>query len=164
MLRLCYRLIICSTGERSQAPKTVTVTDLFYLRGMDVGSVNVPYLLASLRLERKPDVAVGALVVVENALVVDESALARLARVEEEVHKIRGTLGKQHEVMDAMARGLSRFTVWAAGGISQLLDFVRATYVRYSKTHVPYQRRRVRQRTGDTNTSAAPLYEDQPDP
>ncbi|GKE30331.1 hypothetical protein Tco_1445715 [Tanacetum coccineum] len=26
--------------------KKVTVTDLFYLRGMDVGSVNVPYLLA----------------------------------------------------------------------------------------------------------------------
>ncbi|GKB03459.1 hypothetical protein Tco_0831602, partial [Tanacetum coccineum] len=31
---------------RSQAPEKVTVTDLFYLRGMDVGSVNVPYLLA----------------------------------------------------------------------------------------------------------------------
>ncbi|GKD74816.1 hypothetical protein Tco_1333098, partial [Tanacetum coccineum] len=31
---------------RSQAPEKVTVTDLFYLRGMDVGSANVPYLLA----------------------------------------------------------------------------------------------------------------------
>ncbi|GJT50013.1 hypothetical protein Tco_0976170 [Tanacetum coccineum] len=30
----------------SQAPKKVTVTDLFYLRGLDVGSVNIPYLLA----------------------------------------------------------------------------------------------------------------------
>nr|GEY54373.1 hypothetical protein [Tanacetum cinerariifolium] len=94
-----FRFIIYNIAERSQAPKTVIVTDLFYLRGMDVGSVNVPYLLA--RLERKPDVAVGALVVMENALVVDESALAR---------------------------------------------------------------RRVRQRTGDASTSAAPLDEDQPDP
>ncbi|GKB31211.1 hypothetical protein Tco_0870612 [Tanacetum coccineum] len=32
--------------RRSQAPEKVTVIDLFYLRGMDVGSVNVPYLLA----------------------------------------------------------------------------------------------------------------------
>ncbi|GKE70511.1 hypothetical protein Tco_1528583 [Tanacetum coccineum] len=46
MLRLCHRLIACSIAERSQAPKKVTVIDLFYLRGMDVGSVNVPYRLA----------------------------------------------------------------------------------------------------------------------
>ncbi|GJV05689.1 hypothetical protein Tco_1343345 [Tanacetum coccineum] len=46
ILRLCHRLIACSIVGRSQAPKKVIVTDLFYLRGMDVGSVNVPYLLA----------------------------------------------------------------------------------------------------------------------
>ncbi|GKA45323.1 hypothetical protein Tco_0738119 [Tanacetum coccineum] len=46
ILRLCHRLIACSIAGRSQAPEKVTVTDLFYLRGMDVGSVNVPYLLA----------------------------------------------------------------------------------------------------------------------
>ncbi|GKA59885.1 hypothetical protein Tco_0759198 [Tanacetum coccineum] len=46
ILRLCHRLIACSIAGRSQAPKKVTVTDLFFLRGMDVGSVNVPYLLA----------------------------------------------------------------------------------------------------------------------
>ncbi|GJZ34256.1 hypothetical protein Tco_0579692, partial [Tanacetum coccineum] len=45
ILRLCHRLIACSIAGRSQAPEKVTVTDLFYLRGMDVGSVNVPYLL-----------------------------------------------------------------------------------------------------------------------
>ncbi|GKA33517.1 hypothetical protein Tco_0719946 [Tanacetum coccineum] len=39
-------LIACSIAGRSQAPKKVTITDLFYLRGMDVGSVNIPYLLA----------------------------------------------------------------------------------------------------------------------
>ncbi|GKD92341.1 hypothetical protein Tco_1372178 [Tanacetum coccineum] len=46
ILKLCHRLIACSIAGRSQAPEKVTVTDLFYLRGMDVESVNVPYLLA----------------------------------------------------------------------------------------------------------------------
>ncbi|GJZ28541.1 hypothetical protein Tco_0573188 [Tanacetum coccineum] len=73
------------------------------------------------------------------------------------------SLGEQREVVDAMARDFSRFTVWAAEGISQLLDSAGATYVRYSETHIPYQRRRVRQGTGKGNTSAAPLDENQPD-
>ncbi|GJX79713.1 putative reverse transcriptase domain-containing protein, partial [Tanacetum coccineum] len=46
ILRLCHRLIACSIAGRSQAPKKVTVTGLFYLRGMDTGLVNVPNLLA----------------------------------------------------------------------------------------------------------------------
>ncbi|GJV84293.1 hypothetical protein Tco_1524191 [Tanacetum coccineum] len=46
IMRLCHILITYSIIGRSQAPKKVTVTNLFYLRGMDVYSVNVPYLLA----------------------------------------------------------------------------------------------------------------------
>ncbi|GJX15076.1 hypothetical protein Tco_0206834 [Tanacetum coccineum] len=46
MLRLCHMWIAYNITERSQAPKKVTVTDLFYLRGMDVVLVNIPYLLA----------------------------------------------------------------------------------------------------------------------
>ncbi|GKD33177.1 hypothetical protein Tco_1248686 [Tanacetum coccineum] len=46
ILRLCHRLIACSIVRRSQAPEKVIVTDLFYLRGMDVGSISVPYILA----------------------------------------------------------------------------------------------------------------------
>ncbi|GKC22661.1 hypothetical protein Tco_1024811, partial [Tanacetum coccineum] len=45
ILRLSHRLILCSIAGRSQAPENVTMTDLFYLRGMGVGSVNIPYLL-----------------------------------------------------------------------------------------------------------------------
>ncbi|GKF34757.1 hypothetical protein Tco_0107957, partial [Tanacetum coccineum] len=45
MLRLCHRLIVCIFAGRSQAPEKVTMTDLFYLRGMDVGLVNIHYLL-----------------------------------------------------------------------------------------------------------------------
>ncbi|GJW48647.1 hypothetical protein Tco_0080293 [Tanacetum coccineum] len=46
ILRLYHRLIACSIAGRSQAHEKVTVTDLFYLRGMDVGAVNVPCLMA----------------------------------------------------------------------------------------------------------------------
>ncbi|GJY62618.1 hypothetical protein Tco_0464078 [Tanacetum coccineum] len=46
ILRLYHRPIACSIVRRSQAPEKVTVTDLFYLRGVDIGSVNIPYLLA----------------------------------------------------------------------------------------------------------------------
>nr|GEZ46684.1 hypothetical protein [Tanacetum cinerariifolium] len=46
MLRLCHMLIACSIAERSQALEKVTLTDLFYLRGMDVGLINVLYMLA----------------------------------------------------------------------------------------------------------------------
>ncbi|GKB12409.1 hypothetical protein Tco_0846332, partial [Tanacetum coccineum] len=35
ILKLCHRLIACSIARRSQAPEKVTVTDLFYLRGME---------------------------------------------------------------------------------------------------------------------------------
>ncbi|GKB04634.1 hypothetical protein Tco_0832829 [Tanacetum coccineum] len=46
VLRLCHKMMAHSIAVRSQAPEKVTMTDLFYLRGLDVGSVNIPYLLA----------------------------------------------------------------------------------------------------------------------
>ncbi|GJY17997.1 hypothetical protein Tco_0389488 [Tanacetum coccineum] len=74
MLRLCYRLIACSIAERSQAPENVTVTDLFYLRGMDVDSA-VP---APVHAPQPPPVA---------ALVV-RTMPQRMARLEEEVYRV----------------------------------------------------------------------------
>ncbi|GKC71557.1 hypothetical protein Tco_1117440 [Tanacetum coccineum] len=44
--RLRHRLISYNIFGRGQAPKKVTATDLFYLRSMDRGAANVPYLLA----------------------------------------------------------------------------------------------------------------------
>ncbi|GKB89429.1 hypothetical protein Tco_0961701 [Tanacetum coccineum] len=143
ILRLCHRLIACSIAGRNQTPENVTMTDLFYLKGIDVGSVNIPYLLA-----RQQVVVAGAPEAAKDAPVVDEGAQAdpapvqapqppppartmpqRMARLEEDVHEIRVALGKHREVMDAMARDFSRFTIWAVRGISQLLDSVGATYV-----------------------------------
>ncbi|GKE28175.1 hypothetical protein Tco_1443559 [Tanacetum coccineum] len=70
-----------------------------------------------------------------------------MARSEEDVHESRGALVEQREVISAMARDFSRFIVWAANGIAQLLDSAQVFYTPYSKTRTPYQRS-VRQRTG----------------
>ncbi|GKB61040.1 hypothetical protein Tco_0917226 [Tanacetum coccineum] len=40
-------------------------------------------------------------------------------------------------------------------GLARMMDKAGVTYVPYSETHVPYQRCRVRQRTGEASTSAA---------
>ncbi|GKB32108.1 putative reverse transcriptase domain-containing protein [Tanacetum coccineum] len=44
--RLCHRMIACSISGKGHAPEKVTGVDLFYLRSMDRGTSNVPYLLA----------------------------------------------------------------------------------------------------------------------
>nr|GEW87453.1 retrovirus-related Pol polyprotein from transposon 17.6 [Tanacetum cinerariifolium] len=109
MLRMCHRMIACSIIRRSQAPKKVTVTDLFYLRGMDVGSVNIPYLfsryLRLFALRRKRGAMIyggqlvthlakhfglltkerlqGLLVIVRDLLMIDMFELVRLQICEE---------------------------------------------------------------------------------
>nr|GEV22540.1 hypothetical protein [Tanacetum cinerariifolium] len=94
MLRPCHRFIACTIAEMSQAFEKVTATDLFYHRGMDVNSVNIPYLLArylrrfasrrkrDLGLERQPDAVAGALKVAEGAFDVDEGAQVVPAHVQ----------------------------------------------------------------------------------
>ncbi|GJU61880.1 hypothetical protein Tco_1243715 [Tanacetum coccineum] len=85
----------------------------------------------SLGPERQLDVAAGA---PKGAHAVDEGVQAilaplqaaspppaartisqKLGRLEEDVHGIQVSLVEQREVVDAMARDFSRFTVWAAG-------------------------------------------------
>ncbi|GKE09671.1 hypothetical protein Tco_1413222, partial [Tanacetum coccineum] len=44
--RLYHRMIACSISGRGQEVEKVTGVDLFYLRTMDRGTANVPYLLA----------------------------------------------------------------------------------------------------------------------
>ncbi|GKE14198.1 hypothetical protein Tco_1421775, partial [Tanacetum coccineum] len=179
MLRLCHRLIACSIAGMSQTPKNVTVTDLFYLRGMDVGSVNIPYLLARAKLvrlqiceelddawawvasrpDRKQVVATGTAKAAEDAPVVDEGAPAvptpvqapqppplmvgpaktmtqRLGRLEEDVHSLRGALGEQREVLDSMARDISRFSTWTVIGLSRMMDQAGVRYTSYSDYHI----------------------------
>ncbi|GJT74913.1 reverse transcriptase domain-containing protein [Tanacetum coccineum] len=139
MLRLCHMLIACSIAGRSQAPEKVTMIDLFYLREMDVGSVNIPYLLARyLRLftsGRKhwamiSRVDEGALAILALAQVPQAPTAAgpaktmaqRLGRLEEDVNGLGGALGEHREVLDSMACDFSQFTTWTVTGLSQMMD------------------------------------------
>ncbi|GKC14274.1 hypothetical protein Tco_1011056 [Tanacetum coccineum] len=102
MLRLCHRMMAHSIAGRSQAPEKVIVADLFYLRGLDVGSF-VGRLAQHFRLltaeilggltvitpelpiidmDELPDVAVGTPTVAEDALAIDEGDQAVLAPVQ----------------------------------------------------------------------------------
>ncbi|GJR41929.1 hypothetical protein Tco_1310032 [Tanacetum coccineum] len=97
VLRLCHRMMAHNIAGRSQAPEKVTVTDLFYLRGLDVGSfvaqlaehfgLLTAEILGGLTLddtwawvamgpERQPDAATGALRVAQDAPIVDEGGQA----------------------------------------------------------------------------------------
>ncbi|GKA75604.1 hypothetical protein Tco_0781982 [Tanacetum coccineum] len=110
-----YERLLDNIAGRSQALEKVTVTDLFYLRRMDVVLVNVPYLLARyLRLfadGRKtgpPGVAQDAPAVNKGVYAVPTPVQAppsppaatrtmpqRMARLEEDVHEIRRALAEQ---------------------------------------------------------------------
>ncbi|GJT55147.1 hypothetical protein Tco_0990201 [Tanacetum coccineum] len=129
-------------------------------------------------LERQPVAAAGALAVAEDAPIIYEGGQAdpapeqaphqppspppadartmpqRMARLEEVVHEIRRGLTEQREVFDATAYDFSRFNTWVTTRLGRMMDRAGVTYTPYAQTHVSYQRR-VRQRTGKANTSAA---------
>ncbi|GKE87547.1 hypothetical protein Tco_1565022, partial [Tanacetum coccineum] len=88
----------------------------------------------------------------------------RMARLEEDVHEIHGALTEQCDVIDVMAYDFSRFSTWAITGFARMMEKAGVAYVPYSETHVPYQRRRVKQRIGKANTSTAQQDPQQPDP
>ncbi|GJW08897.1 hypothetical protein Tco_1571320 [Tanacetum coccineum] len=204
VLRLYHRMMAHSIAGRSQAPEKVTVADLFYLRGLDVGSfvarlaehfglltakilggltVDDTWAWVAMGPERQPDAVAGAPGVAQDVPIVDESGqadptpvqappppaasrtmLQRMARLEEDVHEIHGALTKQRKVIDAMARDFSRFSTWTVIGLARMIDKERVTYMPYSETHVPYQRRLFRQRIGEASTSAAQQDLQQRDP
>ncbi|GJY62242.1 hypothetical protein Tco_0462899 [Tanacetum coccineum] len=186
ILRLCHRLIACSIVGTSQAPEKVNVTDLFYLKGIDVGSANVPYLLARyLRLfasGRKQGAMISGdmaeLVRLQICVKLDDIwawVLAGPARQEGDAGGVADDASvapgggdedeempqaSQREVLDSMARDFSRFTTWTVTSLARLMDRAGVPYTRYSESPVEYQRR-TRQRTDGANTSTAPQ---QPDP
>ncbi|GKG38815.1 hypothetical protein Tco_0460527, partial [Tanacetum coccineum] len=83
----------------------------------------------------------------------------RLIILEEEVHSLGGDMGEQREVLDSMACDFSQFTTRMVTSLSLMMDRSGVRYTSYADTRIPYRRRRVRQKTGKANTSAAPLDE-----
>ncbi|GKD74614.1 hypothetical protein Tco_1332896 [Tanacetum coccineum] len=58
--RLCHKMIYCSISGRGQVPEKVTGVDLFYLRSMDRGTANIPYLLAQYLFKHDDGMKSGA--------------------------------------------------------------------------------------------------------
>ncbi|GJS39707.1 hypothetical protein Tco_0564750 [Tanacetum coccineum] len=160
--RLCHRLISFSISDRAQTPEKVAPGP----EREETVATGAPEIVEGAHTDVEGDQAVPTPVQAPQlppAATQSRTMPQRMVRLEEEVYGIREILDEQRKVLDTMVRDFSRFNVWAARGISQLLDTTEATYMRYSKTHVPYQRRRIRRRTDDASTSAAPYTADQPD-
>ncbi|GJX26599.1 hypothetical protein Tco_0232895 [Tanacetum coccineum] len=162
ILRLFHRMMAHNIAGRSQALEKVTVIDLFYLRGMDVGLVNVPYLLArdTWRIdERQPDAAAGAPTVTEDASTTDEGDQAilalvqalqqppppsppaaartmpqRLGRLEEEVQGLRRDVGTLRGLVERSMTDQGRFSTCMMSCMAQLMDASGLTYQAFDRT------------------------------
>ncbi|GKE12202.1 hypothetical protein Tco_1415753 [Tanacetum coccineum] len=126
--------------------------------------------------ERQPDAVAGTPGVAQDAPVIDKGCQAnptpvqapppppvaartiprRMARLEEDVHEIRGTLAEQHEVISAMARDFSRFCTWTTTSLVRMMDRAGVTYTSYSETPREYTRR-VRHMIDDASTFVAQI-------
>ncbi|GJR90001.1 hypothetical protein Tco_0214012 [Tanacetum coccineum] len=98
VLRLCHRMMAHSIAGRSQAPEKRAAKDAPAVNEGDqavLAPVQAPPPPAAIRTMPQ-----------------------RMARLEEDVQEIREALVEQREVISAMARDFSRFTVWAASGIA----------------------------------------------
>ncbi|GJX29638.1 hypothetical protein Tco_0237717 [Tanacetum coccineum] len=170
VLRLCHRMMAHSTtGRKSEA---YIFGGQFVARLAEYFGLLTAKILGGLTViaPELPIIDMAELVrlqITEDAPIVDEGGQAdptpihapppppalariipqRMARLEEDVHKIRGVLTEQREVTDAMAYDFSRFSTWVTNGLGRMMDRAGVTYVAYAQTRVSYQRR-VRQRTG----------------
>ncbi|GKD63833.1 hypothetical protein Tco_1305941 [Tanacetum coccineum] len=92
----------------------------------------------------------------------------RIERIEEEVHDLRcDVVGLQGDVA-SFTTEQSRVFTWLISCMTQLMDASGQTYQPFDSTLVGSSRlsfrRRIRPRTGDASTSAAPHTDAQPDP
>nr|GEZ71457.1 hypothetical protein [Tanacetum cinerariifolium] len=55
-----------------------------------------------------------------------------LGSLEDDVHGLRGELGKQREVFNSIACDFSRFTTWTVTRLSRMMDQARFTYTSYA--------------------------------
>nr|GFB28207.1 hypothetical protein [Tanacetum cinerariifolium] len=93
MLRLCHRLISCSIVGRSQAPE----------KEGDAGGIAEEDLVAPESSDEDKEMP-------QAVPPPPRTQGERITRLEDEVHGMREVLQGQTEVLDSMARDLSRFT------------------------------------------------------
>nr|GEW43245.1 hypothetical protein [Tanacetum cinerariifolium] len=137
---------------------------------LDVGSVNIPYLLARYLRRFATGRKKGALIsggqfvarLVEHFRLLTEERLQGLTVIAPALPIIDMSelvqlqiCADQREVLDSMASDFSRFTTWTITSLARLMDMADVPYMRYSESSVEYKRR-TRQRTNDASTSTAP--------
>ncbi|GJU38500.1 hypothetical protein Tco_1191457 [Tanacetum coccineum] len=92
----------------------------------------------------------------------------RIERVEEEVHDLRRDGVGLRGVVESFTTKQSRVSTWLISCMTQLMDASGQTYQPFDSTLVGSSwlsfQRRVRPRTGNASTSAAPHTDAQPDP
>ncbi|GJU72122.1 hypothetical protein Tco_1263527 [Tanacetum coccineum] len=135
--RLCHRLISYNISGRGQTLEKVTATDRFYLRSMDQGAANVPYLLVQYLFRHAKGRKSGARLSEEYFIgrlahhfgLVSDDGLRRLSVVTREIPLIdMGELVKLNicrEIGDDWARvalGLERQQVVSAGAAEAAED------------------------------------------
>ncbi|GKC68955.1 hypothetical protein Tco_1114838 [Tanacetum coccineum] len=185
-------MIAYSISGRGQAPEKVTGVDLFYLRSMDRGTTNVPHLLAQYlfrhaegrkskaRLSRAKEAPHLHKATEEDAQEIPAPAQApppplpaklpntMSQRIEEEVHDLQRDVVGLRGVVESFTTEQSRVSTWLITCMTQLLDASGQTYQPFDSTLVGSSRlsfqRRLKQRTSDASTSAAPHTDAQPDP
>ncbi|GJU90076.1 hypothetical protein Tco_1302499 [Tanacetum coccineum] len=88
--------------------------------------------------------------------------------MEEETHDLRCDVVGIRGVVESFTTDQSRVSTWLITYMTQLMDVSGQTYQPFDITLVGSSRlsfqRRVRPRTGDASTSAAPHTDAQPDP
>ncbi|GJR37345.1 hypothetical protein Tco_1213029 [Tanacetum coccineum] len=187
--RLCQRMIAYSISGRGQAPEKVTGVDLFYLRNIDLGTTNVPHLLAQYLFRhaegRKSRARLSGghfirRLVMHFGLVSDEglrgmdqrgSRLLRLeipAPAQAPPPPPPAPQPRLQGVVESFTIEQSRVSTWLITYMTQLMDASSQTYQPFDSTLVGRSRlsfhMRIRPRTGDASTSAAPHTDAQPDP
>ncbi|GJZ54963.1 hypothetical protein Tco_0610156 [Tanacetum coccineum] len=191
--RLCHKMIACTISGRGQGPKKVTGIDLFYLRSMDRRTANVPYLLAQYLFRNSEGRKSGARLsgghfighLAEHFGLVSDEGLRegppppppapqprtmsqRIKRIEEDMRDLQNDVVGLLGVVESFTTEKSRVSTWLISCMTQLMDASGHPYHAFDSTLVgslrmPYQRR-VRPRTRDASTFAAPHADDQPDP
>ncbi|GKD78493.1 hypothetical protein Tco_1341114 [Tanacetum coccineum] len=176
-------MIAYSISGRGKAPKKVIGVDLFYLRNMDRGTTNAPHLLAQLVSdkglrglqawvaqgpERQQAAAAGAHEADEAGQAAEEVAQEIPAPAQAPPPPLPAPQPCLRGVVKSFTIEQSRVSTWLITCMTQLMDASGQTYQPFDNTLVGSSRlsfqRRVRPRTGDASTSAAPHTDAQPDP
>ncbi|GKB26607.1 hypothetical protein Tco_0866008 [Tanacetum coccineum] len=165
--RLCHRLIAFTIARRGQEPEKVTTINLFFLRSMDEGTVvNVLYLLAHYLVIKEQSLqALG--VEVHRLTTIDSDKLVRL-RIYKRLGDVVTWLGPQRQQVNPTPQAAAPAPRTIAQRVHRLeeeglrfglMEDSGIGYLRFDgsiigSSHVPYERRRVRQRTTNASTSA----------